>query len=79
MLEQEIFERTRKIIAEEKRVPLERISMTTTFAELGIDSLEGAGIIFALEGEFNISIPDEAMGRIRDVGQIVNGIEQLLC
>jgi acyl carrier protein len=75
--EQEIFERTRRIIAQEKRLPPERIVMESTFAELGIDSLEGVGIIYALENEFHISIPDDAMGKIQDVAQIVHGIGRL--
>lgn len=78
MQEEEIFGRTQRIIAQEKRIPLERVQMNSTFAELGIDSLEGVGLLYSLEQEFNISIPDDAMGKIQDVAQIVHGIDRLL-
>lgn len=50
----------------------------STFAELSIDSLDGINILFAVESEFNINIPDDAAQTIRSVRDVVNGIAKLL-
>lgn len=54
------------------------ITATSTFEELGIDSLDGIQIVFALEMEFDVSIPDDAAKSIRGIADIVEGIEKLL-
>ncbi len=54
------------------------ITEDTTFEALGIDSLDGINIVFALEEEFNMNIPDEEARSIRGVRDIVQGIEKLL-
>jgi len=54
------------------------VTPTSTFEELGIDSLDGIQIVFALENEFDVSIPDDAAKSIRGIADIVEGIEKLL-
>ena len=54
------------------------LSWDSTFAELNIDSLDGINILFAVESEFNINIPDEAAQSIRSVRDVVDGIAKLL-
>ena len=43
------------------------------FEELGIDSMDGVNIVFALENEFNINVPDEDVKNIRSVRDMVDG------
>lgn len=74
----ELTERVRAIIAAAQHVPQEKITADSTFAELGIDSLDGINILFAVESEFNINIPDEAAQNIRSVRDVVDGIAKLL-
>ncbi len=50
-----------RVIAQTQRIPQESISLASTFEELKIDSLDGINIIFALENEFGINIPDEGV------------------
>ena len=45
------------------------ITPTSTFEELGIDSLDGIQIVFALEMEFDVSIPDDAAKSIRGIAE----------
>jgi acyl carrier protein len=45
------------VIARTHHVPVESIGPDSTFDELGIDSLAGATILFAIEDEFDIYIP----------------------
>ncbi len=66
------------MVANSQRMPLEKISIDSTFQELGIDSMDAVNILFALESEFDISIPDEETKDIRTVRQMAEGVEKLL-
>jgi acyl carrier protein len=74
----ELARKVISVIAKTQRMPSERISLDSTFAELGIDSLDGINILFALENEFDINIPDEAARNVRTVRQMVEGVGQLV-
>ena len=78
MSHEELTERVRRIIAATQHLPNEKIAADSTFQELGIDSLDGINILFAVESEFNINIPDDAAQNIRSVSDVVNGIARLL-
>ena len=75
---EELTERVRGIIASNQHLPQEKVTAESTFQELGIDSLDGINILFAVESEFNINIPDEAAQNIRSVRDVVEGIAKLL-
>ena len=75
---EELTERVRRIIAAAQHLPQEKITADSTFQELGIDSLDGINILFAVESEFNINIPDDAAQSIRSVRDVVEGIAKLL-
>jgi acyl carrier protein len=74
----ELIERVRKVIAASKRIPEDRVTVDSSFEELGIDSMDAVEILFALENEFDISIPDEEVKTVRNVRQMVEGVERLL-
>lgn len=74
----DLIQRVISVIAKTQRIPAEKISPESTFEELGLDSLDSVNILFALEEEFNVSIPDEAAREIRSVRQIIDGISALL-
>ena len=74
----ELIERVRQVIATSKRIPLERVTIDSAFEELGIDSMDAVEILFALENEFDINIPDEEVKTVRNVRQMVAGVERLL-
>jgi acyl carrier protein len=50
----------------------------STFEELGIDSLDRLNILFELEGEFDVQIDDEESKTVKDIHEMVAGIEHLL-
>jgi acyl carrier protein len=75
---EELTARVRAVIAAAQHVPQETISADSTFQELGIDSLDGINILFAVESEFNINIPDEAAQNLRSVRDVIDGIAKLL-
>ncbi len=65
------------IIAKSKSIPADSISLANTFDELNIDSLDKINISFEVEEAFNIDIPDEALGTIKTVGDMVDGVIKL--
>jgi len=74
MVQQEVI----TAIAAARKLSPERISLDTTFEELGVDSLDSLTIMFALEERFDVSIPDEAVRDMRTVGDVVDGLQRLL-
>jgi acyl carrier protein len=77
-LPEDLKTRVIKVIAKTQRIPPETVSIDSTFEELKIDSLDGINLIFALESEFNVDIPDDDARAIRSVRQMAEGIAQLL-
>jgi acyl carrier protein len=74
----ELIQRVRTVIANTQRIAVEKITIDSSFEELGIDSMDGVNILFALENEFNITIPDEEAKQIRNVRQMIEGVEKLI-
>jgi acyl carrier protein len=74
----QVTERVLKVIATSKKIPLETVTIDSGFEQLGIDSMDTVEILFALENEFDISIPDEEVRAIRSVRQICEGVEKLV-
>ncbi|HXE11914.1 MAG TPA: acyl carrier protein [Bryobacteraceae bacterium] len=74
----ELTGRVLRTIAETQRIPLESVTVDKTFADLKIDSLDGINIVFALENEFGISIPDEGVESMRSVQDAVDGVRTLV-
>jgi acyl carrier protein len=70
--------RVLQIIAETQKIPQESVSIDKTFQDLNIDSLDGINIIFALESEFDITIPDECVENMKSVRDAVDGVRQLV-
>jgi acyl carrier protein len=67
-----------RIIAETQRKDVSSVTIDSTFEELGIDSMDGVNIVFALENEFNINVPDEEVKNIRSVRDMVEGVRKLV-
>ncbi len=74
----DLIQRVLKVISTSKRIPLETVTIDSDFAQLKIDSMDAVEILFALENEFDISIPDDAVRNVRNVRQMCEGIDQLI-
>ena len=70
-----VFKKVKKVIALQLVIGEEEIKETTSFADLGIDSLEIFEIIMALEDEFNIEIPNEDVENIKNIDDIIKYIK----
>jgi acyl carrier protein len=71
-------QRVVRIVATSKGLDPGTISADTPMEELGLDSLDGMSIIFDLENEFDVEIPDEAAENARTVGDLVEGVRALI-
>ncbi len=74
----EMAEKVLSAVATSKRIPRERVSLDSNFEDLGMDSLDQLNLLFALESDFNISIPDEQAKAIRTVREMVEGVRKLV-
>ncbi len=74
----DLTSRVIKVIADTQKISPDLIGRESTFEELKFDSLDGINILFALENEFDINIPDEAARQIKSIPEMVQGIEKLL-
>jgi acyl carrier protein len=74
----ELTARVIEVLVQAQRLEPGRVTAESTFEELGIDSLDGINIIFALENEFGIDIPDDSLPELRSVKDIAAGIAELL-
>ncbi len=73
-----VEERVIRVFADFKKVSPDQISVDTTFEELGFDSLDGLNLVFELEEEFELMIPDDTVSEMKSVRQAVDGINNLL-
>ena len=74
----DLISRVTGVIVKTQHLPPESVTIDSTFEELKIDSLDGINLLFALEGEFDVDIPDDEARKIRSVRDVADGIEKLL-
>jgi acyl carrier protein len=72
------IQRVLKVIAGSKKIPAEKVTIDSGFEELGIDSMDAVEILFQLENEFDITIPDDEVRNVRNVRQMAEGVERLM-
>jgi acyl carrier protein len=77
-MDEDVMRRTIAQVAETKRIPEETVGPDSTFQELGLDSLDAMNLLFALEEEFDVSIPDAEARAIRTVHDAAEGVSRLL-
>ncbi len=72
-----LFEKVRDIIAEQLDAEVEGITMETSMMkDLEADSLDAVEIMMALEDEFVLIIPDEDAEGFKNIGDIVNYLQE---
>jgi acyl carrier protein len=73
----DIATRCIEIVAKSKSIPASTVTLASTFDELNIDSLDKINISFEVEEAFSIEIPDDALGTLKTVGDMVEGVTRL--
>lgn len=75
----EVLESVAQIVAEQTGAQADRIAEGNALVEdLGCDSLDIVEIAMELEEHFHISIPDEFDKTARTIGDVTDGVLQLL-
>jgi acyl carrier protein len=74
----EIEQQVIRLVADTQKIDLAEIRPESTFEELKIDSLDGLNLLFAVESEFDIQVPDDEAKSLRSVQDIINGVNKLL-
>jgi acyl carrier protein len=77
MTRSEIERKLIDIIKQEKEVASGQLTPETALADAGIDSLDSLTILFAIEEEFRISIPDDQARGIRTFGDMIGVVQEL--
>jgi len=74
----ELTQKVLRIVAETQRKDITLVKIDSSFEELGIDSMDGVNIVFALENEFDVNVPDDEVKNIRSIRDMVEGIRKLV-
>ena len=78
MTREEIERKLVDIVRHEKSdIPEEKLNAATPLAEAGIDSLDALTILFAIEEEFHISVPDDKARAMKTFGDMIDIVEGL--
>jgi len=71
-----VFEKIKKIISEQLEVDQSIIGESSSITgDLGADSLDLVDLAMSIEDEFDIELSDEALEKIKTVGDLVDYIE----
>jgi len=74
----DLAKRVFDVIAKSQRRDPATVNIESSFEELGIDSMDAGNIVFGLENEFSINIPDDQVRTIRSVRDMVEGVRTLV-
>lgn len=77
MNREEIKEALKKIIAEQLSIKAEDIGDTSTFDELGADSLDRVEVVMKIEEALNLELNDDEMERITTFVALVDYVERV--
>ena len=76
----ELFDKIQKMIADKLEIDPSKITMDSSFRnDLGADSLDTYELVYAIEEELGISIPDEKANefeRVRDAYEFIKSIQK---
>ena len=70
-----VFEKIRSLLSEQLGFYEEIITESTSFEDLGADSLDLVELMMSLEEEFSISADEEELTDVKTVGDVVKLIE----
>ena len=73
---EELFDRLKKLIADNLEIEADKITLDSSFRQdLGADSLETYELVYAIEEELGISIPDEKANEFETVRHALEYIQ----
>ena len=78
MSEETVAQKVIRVVAMNKKMAPEELSPASRFEDLKMDSLDALNMIFALEEEFDINIPNEEAAKMKSVDEAIHGVQELL-
>lgn len=73
----ELFEKMKKLIAEKLEIDEDKITIDSSFRQdLGADSLDTYELVYAIEEEMGISIPDEKANEFETVRDALDFLKE---
>ena len=73
-----IFDEVRDVVVEQLSVAADAVKMESKIIEdLGADSLDVVELVMALEGKFDVEIPDNEAEKLISIADVVNYVEGL--
>jgi len=64
-----------RVVADIADLPVEQVTAEATLQDLGIDSLTGLRIVAEMEKRYKINVPEEAIGGIRSIRDILRLVD----
>ncbi len=77
-MKQNIEQTLKESIARQKMLAIEDVSLDSSLEELGITSLDAISLVFDIEDQYGVEVPNEELKKLQTVGDIVEGVNQLL-
>ena len=75
-MDQELFDKLQKLIADKLDIEAEKVTLDASFRQdLGADSLDTYELVYAIEEELGIQIPDEKANEFETVRDAYEFIE----
>ena len=71
------FERLRQLFMTHFDYNIEKLTVTTTLENLGLDSLDIIDFLFDIESEFNIKIPDREF-KVTTIQDMVDALDRFI-
>lgn len=77
-MKEKIFNKVVELISANNHIAPETIKLDSSFEDLGMDSLDGLTLINDLENEYNITLPNNEVVKIKTVRQAVENLEKAI-
>ena len=78
MSRDEYAAKIKEIVAEQLNYDIDKLTDDTLFVEdLSADSLEIVELVMALENEFDVEIPEDAVEKIKSIGDLADGLSAM--
>lgn len=74
----DLQQRVIQLIAENQQIEADKITIDSTFEELGVDSFDAVNLLFAIESEFELTVSDEQAKQLRSVREMVEGVRSMV-
>mmetsp|Transcript_19600 Transcript_19600/g.29241 ORF Transcript_19600/g.29241 Transcript_19600/m.29241 type:complete len:151 (-) Transcript_19600:165-617(-) len=71
---EEVFIKVQDIVAEQLSIEKDKVTETSTFADLGADSLDTVEIVMAIEEAFGVEVPEDAAAEMSNLKEAVDYI-----